>query len=361
MTVLRQTLRSAEDIVAAGLAPPQMRETIERVGERYAVAITPAMAELIDTRNPDDPISRQFIPDTRELVMQPGELIDPIGDGAKSPVKGIVHRYRDRVLLKIVGVCPVYCRFCFRREMVGPEAGENLTGDEIDAALGYIGKHSEVREVILTGGDPFVLSPRRVGDLTQAISQLAHVQIIRWHTRVPIVAPERVTTSMLSALTETRKTVVVAIHTNHPRELTAAARAALGRISDACIPLLSQTVLLKGINDDAAVLENLMRALTEMRVKPYYLHHADLAPGTSHFRTTIEEGQRIMSELRRRLPGCAVPSYVLDIPGGYGKVPIEIQSVARLADGSYLIRDPAGVMHTYIEHSGPAKRSASSS
>jgi lysine 2,3-aminomutase len=349
MTVLRQTLRSAGDIVAAGLAPAQMRETIERVGEQYAVAITPAMAELIDARNPDDPISRQFIPDARELVRQPGELFDPIGDGVKSPVKGIVHRYRDRVLLKIVGVCPVYCRFCFRREMVGPEAGENLTGGEIDAALGYIAKHPEVREVILTGGDPLVLSPRRIGDLTQAISELAHVQIIRWHTRVPIVAPERVTTSMLSALNETRKRVVVAIHTNHPRELTPAARAALGRLTNAGIPLLSQTVLLKGINDDAAVLENLMRALAEMRVKPYYLHHADLAPGTSHFRTTIEEGQRIMSELRHRLPPFAVPSYVLDIPGGYGKVPIEIQSVARLTDGSYLIRDPAGVMHTYSD------------
>jgi lysine 2,3-aminomutase len=349
MTKLRHTLKSAADLVEAGLAPATAEADIARVSERYAVAITPAMAELIDSNDPDDPIARQFVPDLRELDHTPGEHPDPIGDHAKSPVKGIVHRYPDRVLLKIVGVCPIYCRFCFGREMVGPSAEANLTGDEIDAALAYIRAHEEVWEVILTGGDPLILSPRRVAEITAALEDIAHVKIIRWHTRVPSVAPERVTSDLVAALRSRRKTVYVALHANHPRELTPRARDAITALVDAGVPVVSQTVLLKGINDDIDTMEALMRAFVEARVKPYYLHHGDLAPGTEHFRTSIVEGQALMRALRARLSGLAIPTYVLDIPGGYGKVPVGPTYLGQSRDSQEMdkILDSTGGVHTY--------------
>ena len=342
MTHLRQTLRTAPDLVDAGLVPAASEADVARVAARYAVAVTPAMAELIDAKDAADPIARQFVPDLRELDTTPEERADPIGDHVKSPVRGVVHRYPDRALLKIVGVCPVYCRFCFRREMVGPAAEANLTAAEIEEALAYIRAHSEIWEVILTGGDPFVMSPRRMAEITRALGEIAHVKIIRWHTRVPVVAPERVTTDLVAALGLSRKTVYVALHANHPRELTAAARDAIGRIVDAGIPVVSQTVLLAGVNDDVDTLEALMRAFVEARVKPYYLHHGDLAPGTAHFRTTIAEGQALMHALRQRVSGLAMPTYVLDIPGGYGKVPVGPQYLDASAT---TVSDPRGGLH----------------
>ena len=342
MTHLRQTLRTAGDLADADFIPAEREADVARVGARYAIALTPAMAELIDARDPADPIARQFVPDVRELDVTAEERADPIGDHAKSPVRGLVHRYRDRVLLKIVGVCPVYCRFCFRREMVGPAAEANLTADEIAAALDYIRAHPEIWEVILTGGDPFVLSPRRMEEITRALDAIPHVKIIRWHTRVPVVAPERVTAEAVSALGSSGKTVYVVLHANHPRELTPAARAAIARLVDAGIPVLSQSVLLRGVNDDADTLEALMRAFVEARVKPYYLHHGDLAPGTSHFRTTLAEGQALMHALRQRVSGLAMPTYVLDIPGGHGKVPV---GPAYLDGAHETVADPRGRLH----------------
>lgn len=340
MTHLRQTLRTAGDLVDAGLARPEAEADIARVAERYAVAVTPAMAALIDTKDAADPIARQFVPDVRELIVTPEERADPIGDHVKSPVRGIVHRYPDRVLLKAVGVCPVYCRFCFRREMIGPQAEANLTAEELDAALSYIRVHSEVWEVILTGGDPFVMSARRMAEIGAALAEIPHVKIVRWHTRVPVVAPERVTADVVAALRAPDKTVYVALHANHPRELTATAREAIARLVEAGIPVVSQTVLLAGVNDDADTLEALMRAFVEARVKPYYLHHGDLAPGTAHFRTTLDHGQALMRELRRRVSGLAMPTYVLDIPGGHGKVPVGPEYL----DGE-TVADPRGGTH----------------
>lgn len=346
MSAKQQTLRTAPDLVAAGLVPAARRDEIERVSARYAVAVTPAMAALIDPRCSHDPIARQFLPDVRELDTSPEELADPIGDHLKSPVKGLVHRYRDRVLLKIVGVCPVYCRFCFRREMVGPELGANLSREELAAALEYIRAHGEIFEVILTGGDPFMLSADRMAEVNTALDGIEHVKVVRWHTRVPVVAPERLTGAVVDALRRTRKTVFVAIHVNHARELTEAARAALARLADAGIPLLSQTVLLKGVNDNADAMEDLMRALITCRVKPYYLHHADLAPGTAHFRTTIAEGQALIRLLRNRLSGIALPTYVVDIPGAHGKVPAGPNYMLGVtADGSAVVADPSGSIH----------------
>jgi lysine 2,3-aminomutase len=285
----------------------------------YATAITPSLVELIDRTDPADPIARQFVPTGAELDVRPEELPDPIGDKTHEPVEGIVHRYPDRVLLKAVSVCPVYCRFCFRREMVGPEKDGNLSPAELEAALGYIRQHPEIWEVIVTGGDPFMLSARRAAALTRELEAIPHVKVIRWHTRMPVADPERITNEFVAAIRSSSKAVYVAVHCNHPRELTPAVRAACARFVDAGIPLLSQTVLLKGVNDDIDTLEQLMRGFIETRIKPYYLHHADLAPGTSHFRTAVEQGQALVRELRDRVSGLAQPHYVIDIPGGVSK------------------------------------------
>jgi lysine 2,3-aminomutase len=337
-----KTLRRPADLAEAGLVPDDRLERLERVAVQYAVAITPAMAELIDPDDPCDPIARQFAPDEAELDVRPEESGDPIGDEAHSPVRGIVHRYPDRVLLKLTHVCAVYCRFCFRRETVGPGAAEALSADELDKALAYVGGHPEIWEVILTGGDPLVLSPRRLGEVMQRLGAIDHVKVIRLHSRVPAVDPGRVTDELVEALRRPGKAVYVALHANHPRELTAEARAACARIVDAGIPMLGQSVLLKGVNDDPETLSALMRALVETRIKPYYLHHADLAPGTSHHRTSIAEGQALMRRIRGRISGLCQPGYVLDIPGGFGKVPVG----PGYLDGTQ-VEDPWGGAHTY--------------
>lgn len=323
-------------------------DPLAEVASRYAVAITPAMDALIDPTNPDDPIAAQFRPDARELEIAPDELSDPIGDDAHTPVKGVVHRYADRCLLKLVHVCPVYCRFCFRREMVGPQGDGTLTGAELDAALAYIEATSSIWEVILTGGDPFLLSARRVREITERLAAIPHVKIIRWHTRIPAVDPLRVTPDLVEALRVDGATTYVVLHTNHARELTEQARAAIARIVDSGVPMLAQTVLLSGVNDNVEALESLMRALVELRVKPYYLHQLDKAPGTSHFRCSIERGQELTQELQQRVSGLAQPTYILDIPGGHGKAPLASQAVRKIESG-FEVRDRNGVWRRYDE------------
>jgi lysine 2,3-aminomutase len=341
-----RVLRSPDDLAQAELIAPERIEALQAVASRYAVAITPHIRGLIDACDRDDPIARQFVPDEAELETMPAESADPIGDERHSPVEGIVHRYRDRVLLKLTQVCAVYCRFCFRRETVGPGDGQVLSASAVDAALAYVAAHPEIWEVILTGGDPFILSPRRLSEITARLSAIAHVKVLRWHTRVPIVDPARVTQKLARAIATKRQATYVALHVNHPRELSDEVRRACARLIDAGIPLLSQSVLLRGVNDDADTLEALMRALVETRIKPYYLHHADLAPGTAQFRTTIAEGQALMRELRARASGLCQPGYVLDIPGGYAKAnlaPSDLEGEA----GHYRLRDSKDTWHSY--------------
>ncbi|MBP6382932.1 MAG: lysine-2,3-aminomutase-like protein [Pseudomonadales bacterium] len=322
-------------------AAPPPEDALARVAARYAVAITPAMEALIDPHDPQDPVALQFRPDARELITLADEHPDPIGDHAHAPVEGIVHRYPDRCLLKLVHVCAVYCRYCFRREMVGP-AGDGMLGSaELDAAIGYIEAHPEIWEVVLTGGDPFVLSPRRLAEVTTRLAPIPHLKVLRWHTRVPVVDPARVTAELVAAIGSSNATTWVVLHANHPRELTTQARDAIARLADAGIPLLAQTVLLKGVNDDAGTLESLMRALVESRVRPYYLHHLDKAPGTAHFRCTLERGRELVRELRERASGICQPTYVLDIPGGHGKTPIA-ESGLRKTQTGYEVRDRHG-------------------
>jgi lysine 2,3-aminomutase len=355
---LARTLREPVELVAEGLAPAAALPALERVAARYAVAITPDLVELIDKTDPDDPIARQFVPAAAELEVQPGENADPIGDHPHSPVPGIVHRYPDRVLFKLVHVCAVYCRFCFRREMVGPGKDNALSEAAYRAAIDYIRSHPEIWEVILTGGDPLMLSPRRTSEIMAELAAIDHVKIIRFHTRVPVADPARVSAEMVAALKVAGATTWVALHANHARELTGEARAACARLVDAGIPMVSQSVLLRGVNDNIAALSDLMRAFVECRIKPYYLHHGDLAPGTVHLRTTLAEGQDLMRQLRGRVSGLCQPDYVIDIPGGAGKSPVgpsyllAPQNIAVEADEAeaetrYRILDYCGDVHLY--------------
>jgi lysine 2,3-aminomutase len=306
------------------------------VERRYPARITEQMRALITS--PTDPIGLQFLPDPAELVTAPHELADPIGDDAHSPIKGIVHRYADRALIKPLLICPVYCRFCFRRETVGPDGGL-LTDTELQAALAWLAAHPAITEVILTGGDPLMLSPRRLAHIIQTLDAIPHISTIRIHSRVPTTDPARITPDLLAALAA-ETPIWLVLHANHASEFTQEARAALREIQRQGIPILGQTVLLRGVNDTPDTLEALLRAMLAARVKPYYLHHLDPAPGTARFHVPIPEGQRLLASLRGRVTGLAWPTYVIDIPGGHGKVPL----TPSYANGD-TVTDPTGNPH----------------
>ncbi|MBX2834195.1 MAG: lysine-2,3-aminomutase-like protein [Micavibrio sp.] len=317
----------------------------EALLSRYAYKISSTIENVIETDVQSDPVAAQYIPHDAELNITDDELLDPIGDEAHTPVKGIVHRYPDRVLFKPANVCAVYCRYCFRREMVGPKAGapaDILSDSEIEAALDYIRTTPEIWEVILTGGDPLVLSPRNLGRILDALEAIDHVKVIRIHSRVPIADPSRLSAAMIETLTRD-KALYLVVHINHAQEINDDVRNCLRSVKKTGVSLLSQSVLLRGINDKAETLARLFRALVALGVKPYYLHHPDLAPGTSHFRLTIAQGQEIMRALQGRLSGLAIPTYMLDIPGGAGKVPLTPCYI----EGDTMIRDYKGNAHHY--------------
>lgn len=294
-----------------------------------------------------DPVARQYFPSDEERYIVEDELIDPIGDEAFSPVKGIVHRYPDRVLLKITDTCAVYCRFCFRKEMIGKGAGV-LSTVELNDALTYLKNTPHVREIILTGGDPLTLSNRRLHELLQSLSQIEHLDIVRIHTRVPLVSPERVDQGLIDCLSDLNQAIYMVLHVNHVQEIDQGVVNALQKLTNSSVHLLSQTVLLKGVNDDVHVLEDLLRCLVKNNIKPYYLHHLDKAKGTSHFRVSIQSGMDLMRSLRGRLSGLCLPTYVLDIPGGYGKMPVN-HTYFTLCDGGWMIEDYQGRTHFYEE------------
>jgi lysine 2,3-aminomutase len=316
-----RTLRSLRDLAQAGLIPAAAIPQLDQVAERYATAVTPAMVALINPADPADPIGMQYVPDAAEALIAPHETEDPTADAPFTPVKGVVHRYPDRALLKPLLACPVYCRFCFRREKVGPDGGV-LTAAELDAAMAWFAAHPAIREVILTGGDPLMLSPRRLQEILSRLAALAHIETLRIHTRVPVADPARVTPALVGALRHS-KPVFIAIHANHAREFTPEAGVAALRLAEAGMPLLGQSVLLRGINDEAEKLEALFRAMIRHRIKPYYLHSLDAAPGTARFQVAPDQGLALMAALRGRLPGHALPLFVYETPNGGGKRPVE--------------------------------------
>ncbi|WP_294539468.1 lysine-2,3-aminomutase-like protein [uncultured Rhodoblastus sp.] len=352
-----KTLTRPDELIAAGWAAPAQAKELAEVAARYSVAIPAGVAALIE--RPDDPIGRQFLPDAAELRTLPQERADPIGDDVHQVAPGLIHRYPDRALLKLTGVCPVYCRFCFRRARVGANnpAGPQGVLDEaaLDEAFAYLAAHREIWELIVTGGDPLAVSERRLADLSRRLRAVDHIKILRFHSRVPALTPERITPGLIAALKASGKTLYVALHANHPRELTPEARVACGKLIDAGVAMVSQTVLLRGVNDDVETLSALMRAFVEARIKPYYLHHGDLAPGTSHLRLPLDVGQNLVRGLLGRLSGLCQPIYVVDIPGGHGKAPAGPAYVAREGAG-WLIEDWRGGRHVYGDDAGSARK-----
>lgn len=331
---------SVADLVRDGLVLPQDAAALKPVEQDFRVRVTAEMRAASIAPG----VARQFLPTTDELVQRPEDMLDPIGDDAHSPVKGLTHRYPDRAILHVTKTCDVYCRFCFRRETVGDTG--NLPSKDLDAALDYIARTPDLWEIVLTGGDPLVLSPRRLADLVTRLAAIPHIEVLRFHTRVPVVAPGKITTALTDAL-KSRLTTWMVIHTNHADELTPAAQKSIDHLAQSGIGLLSQTVLLRGVNDTVEDLSRLFRTLYRLRVKPYYLHHCDMARGAGHFRTTIAAGQDIMRQLRGRLSGPCLPTYVLDIPGGHGKSPIGAGYIKQLQTGDWEVTDWTGNQHLY--------------
>ena len=335
------TLRSVAALKAAGLVSDALAPKLAAVEAAYAIALPEPLASLINPADPGDAIRRQYVPSPEELHIRAGESGDPIGDARHSPMPGLVHRYPDRVLIKATSTCPVYCRFCFRREMVGPEKGEALTKAELDSVFDYISAHPEIFEVILTGGDPLMLSAARAREITRCLETIAHVKVIRWHTRMPVTRPDRITPAYAEALSSRKKAVFLAVHANHASEFTADAIAACRLLAEKGVALVSQSVLLRGVNDTEEDLSDLMRAFLSVGIKPYYLHQLDAAPGTAHFRVPVEEGQRLVRALRDNLSGLAVPHYVLDIPGGVSKASLALPDIER-RDDAWAVRGRDG-------------------
>ncbi|OGT53835.1 MAG: lysine 2,3-aminomutase [Gammaproteobacteria bacterium RIFCSPHIGHO2_12_FULL_42_13] len=345
-----KTIRTLDVLLQKKLISKNDLPDLQEVVETFSLAISEQMHQLIDKSDPNDPIAKQFVPSRKELTISSIEQIDPIGDEVHTTVKGIIHRYPDRCLFTPVHVCPVYCRFCFRREKIGT-AAETLSPDELEAAYDYISHHQEIWEVIITGGDPFILKPEMLKRMLDRLAQVNHVEVIRIHTRIPVVESHRVNAEMLIAL-KLNKPVYVVLHANHPNEFTPEAVKACAVLVDAGIPLLSQTTLLKDINDNIDVLSTLMRCFIRNRIKPYYLHQGDLVRGTQHFRTTVAEGQHLMQQLRGRFSGICQPTYVLDIPGGYGKIPIgpsyiSTEKYTESNETYYNVKDYCGNNHQY--------------
>lgn len=348
-----KTIKTASQLLESGLVDIKQQKVIKKVIEKFSVSVPNQFLEIIQSGNASDSeaIRLQCIPDTQELQIEANELIDPIGDDIHSPIKGLVHRYPDRCLIMPIMSCPVYCRFCFRREKVGFN-DKALSKSELKKIYEYIAKHVEIQEVILTGGDPFILKPKKIAEIILALEKIPSVEIIRFHTRVPVVASKLVTTEMIDVLKSSTKAVYVVLHANHSSEFTEISKKACADIINAGIPMLGQTVLLKGINNTVEALGQLMRTFVKNRIKPYYLHHPDLAQGTGYLRVTIKEGQQLVQSLQSRYSGLCLPTYVLDLPGGYGKVPIRhlVALTENLKpDGRerYQIEDYQGTMHFY--------------
>ncbi len=343
----KKSIRTLNEIAQQNLIPQTDFLELKKVVDTFSLTISDQMLQLIDKNNPNDPIAQQFIPSKEELNISQTELQDPIADAAHTPVKGIVHRHADRCLFKLAYACAVYCRFCFRKEKIG-NAAETISPQELKNAYNYIRSHSEIWEVILTGGDPLMLKPAFLKKILINLATIQHIEVLRIHTRIPIVDSLKINTEMLDAL-KCGKPVYIIIHANHPKEFSNEAIQAIAQLVDAGIPLLSQTVLLKNINDNIDVLGQLMRCFIKNRIKPYYLHHADLVKGTSHFRTSIKKGQTLLKELRARFSGICQPTYVLDLPGGFGKVPIHSNYILSTQETEYCIEDHNGDAHAYSD------------
>ena len=334
---LRNRIMSADKLSKIIGLTDATKEEIDLCLQKFKMAVTPYYATLIDPNDPGCPIRLQSVPTSRELQIQKSDMADPLGEASSEPVEGLVHRYPDRVLLLLTHRCAMYCRHCTRRRVVGKNDCD-LTNGRLVKAIEYIRKHTEVRDVLLSGGDPLLLDDEHLEDIISKIRAIPHVEVIRIGTRVPVVMPMRVTEALVGMLRKYHP-LWINTHFNHPREITSESSAACQRIADAGIPLGNQTVLLRGVNNDAEILKKLFTELTRIRVRPYYLYQCDLSQGIGHFRTKVAEGIDIMKHIRGFISGYAVPTFVIDAPGGGGKVPVNPEYVVSMDDDKIVMKN----------------------
>lgn len=344
---LRHRITSLEALEAVLPLTPAEREGVRQAGQHLALAITPYFFNLIDRANPDCPLRRQVVARAEELTTAPWEMVDPCGEDDHMPVPGLVHRYPDRVLFLMTDRCAAYCRYCTRSRVVSG-VGELHLHTEFDAAIRYIRAHPEIRDVLLSGGDPLLFSDDRLEHVLQQLRAIQHVEFVRIGTRIPVFLPQRIT-PQLCAMLRKYHPLWLSIHMNHPREATHETKEACGRLADAGIPLGNQTVLLRGVNDTVAVMKTLMHRLLMMRVRPYYIYQCDLVRGTHHLRTSVRRGLEIMEALRGHTTGYAVPQFVIDAPGGGGKVPLAPGYVLAHDRQRVIVRNYEGKVFEYPE------------
>jgi lysine 2,3-aminomutase len=342
---LRHRINTPQQLKAVIEMTPEEEAGVRATCQRLRMSITPYFASLMDAKDPGCPIRRQVVPTVDELAVHPEELRDPLSEEADSPVPGVVHRYPDRVLLLITDQCASYCRHCTRRRRVGVK-DERMHAEDIDRAVRYVSEHPEVRDVLISGGDPLILSESVLEALLKRLRAIPHLEIIRLGTRVPVFLPQRITPQLVDMLSKYHP-LWINIHFNHPKEVTPETAEACARLANAGIPLGSQTVLLRGINDCSHIMKELMQALLRIRVRPYYIYQCDLSEGIAHFRTSISKGVEVIEHLRGHTTGLAVPTFVVDAPGGAGKIPIMPQYLISMSDRAAVLRNYAGALSAY--------------
>ncbi|MBI5136606.1 MAG: KamA family radical SAM protein [Nitrospirae bacterium] len=345
---MRNALRRPEQFEALFALSGDERQALASLGDGLPVSVTPFYASLMDPDDPDCPLRRTIIPRTAEHTIGPDELKDPCGEDADTVAPGLVHRYPDRVLFLAVGTCAVYCRYCTRSRMVGGAEGYSFQRAKWQMAVDYIARHPEIRDVLISGGDPLLLEDNHLDDLLGMLRAVPHVEIIRIGTKIPAVLPQRITPRLTQILRKYHP-FMMSLHFLHPSELVPEVVAACERLADAGIPLGSQTVLLKGVNDDATVLKELMHRLLMARVRPYYLYQCDPIQGSAHFRTPVQTGIRMIESLRGHTSGYAVPTFVIDTPGGGGKVPVSPHYVIGQMGEQWVLRNWANKVYEYTD------------
>ena len=344
---LRRRITTIEQMEEILHLTPEEIEGIKNSKGRLAMAVTPYFASLMDPTNAACPIRKQAIPRVEECHLSKNDMVDPCGEDKDSPVPGLVHRYPDRVLLLVTDQCAVYCRYCTRRRLVGANE-RSITQGNFEEALKYLKSHRKVRDVLLSGGDPLLLENERLEELLSRLRAIPHIELLRIGTRAPVTLPQRITTGLVRMLKKYHP-LMISIHFTHPKEITDAVKRACGELADAGIPLGSQTVLLKGINDKPYIMKKLVQELLKIRVRPYYIYQCDLATGTEHFRTSVATGIQIIEKLRGHTTGYAVPTYVVDAPGGGGKIPLAPVSLVSRAKGKVVLKNYEGKVFEYPE------------
>jgi len=344
---LKHRIRSKDELSEIIKLSSEEEKGINKASGRLSMAITPYWATLIDPDDPECPLRRQSVPTLNESIVGPHEMTDPCAEDRDSPAPHLVHRYPDRVLLLATEHCAMYCRHCTRRRLVG-EHNESEASNKFDAAIDYIRSNRKIRDVLISGGDPLTLEDEALEALLKAVSSISHVEFLRLGTRVPVTLPQRITEKLINILKK-YSPVWMSIHFNHPKEITKRCKIACDMLVEAGVPLGSQTVLLRGINDRPYIMKKLMHDLIKIRVRPYYIYQCDPVRGTQHFRTPVACGINIMEKLRGYTSGYAVPTYVVDGPGGGGKIPIGPNYILSQAKGKYVLRNYKGKIYTYLE------------